>query len=106
MMAPTCFKISLRWLFRSLPKMCMLPEVGAISVSNMRKVVDLPAPFCPRKPYTSPSFTVKERSFTASTPLKCFDKCCVCIITGLICSAIRYDLQGRKYEVQGTRYEV
>jgi hypothetical protein len=43
----------------------MLPEPGLISVSNMRMVVLFPAPFCPRKPYTSPCFTVKERLFTA-----------------------------------------
>jgi hypothetical protein len=32
----------------------------------MRMVVDLPAPFGPRKPRTSPRWTVKETSFTAT----------------------------------------
>lgn len=50
----------------------MVPDVGRISVSNIRMVVDLPAPFCPRKPYTSPLGTEKERSSTAVTSLKIF----------------------------------
>jgi hypothetical protein len=38
-------------------------------------VVDLPAPFCPRKPYTSPSCTEKERSSTALNCPNVFERC-------------------------------
>src|ERR1051325_4672360 len=37
----------------------------------MRIVVDLPAPFCPKKPYTSPLGTEKERLSTAVISLNC-----------------------------------
>jgi hypothetical protein len=39
----------------------MLPSEGFMSDNIIRMVVDLPAPFCPKNPYTSPSFTEKER---------------------------------------------
>jgi hypothetical protein len=48
-----------------MPKILMLPFVGRIKERIIRMVVDLPAPFCPRNPYTSPSFTENERSSTA-----------------------------------------
>ena len=69
----------------------MFPFDGAINVSNMRMVVDLPAPFCPRKPYTSPSCTVKERSSTAVKFLNCFVKDVTFIIScipGLITAKV------------------
>ncbi len=43
--------------FKLSPKISISPAEGVIKESNIRIVVDLPAPFCPRKPYTSPSFT-------------------------------------------------
>ena len=45
-----------------------LPLVGAIVVVSMPMVVDLPAPFGPRRPNTSPAATSKSMLFTASTP--------------------------------------
>src|SRR5262252_7785177 len=46
--------------------MVILPDVGGMKPVTMRMVVDLPAPFGPRKPSTSPRSTVNETSFTAS----------------------------------------
>src|SRR5215468_10272433 len=46
--------------------MVIFPEVGGMKPVTMRMVVDLPAPFGPRKPNTSPRSTVNETSFTAS----------------------------------------
>src|ERR1043165_2459114 len=46
--------------------MKMLPAVGGMKPVTMRMVVDLPAPFGPRKPSTSPRSTAKVRSFTAT----------------------------------------
>ena len=37
-----------------IPATIAAPELGAISVPNVRTVVVLPAPFGPRKPNTSP----------------------------------------------------
>src|SRR6202007_1807494 len=47
------------------PPMLILPEVGGMKPVTMRMVVDLPAPFGPRKPSTSPRSTLKEMSSTA-----------------------------------------
>src|SRR5215203_2852678 len=41
------------------------PLVGRISPRSIRKVVDLPEPFGPKNPYTSPRPTVRFRSATA-----------------------------------------
>ena len=38
----------------SYPATCARPEVGFSRPQSMRMVVDLPAPFGPRKPKTSP----------------------------------------------------
>jgi hypothetical protein len=43
------------------------PAVGASRPSVIRIVVDLPAPFAPRKPVTAPGATSNDRSSTAST---------------------------------------
>ena len=43
-----------------------LPEVGGTRVVSMRMSVDLPAPFGPRSPKTSPRATVKLRLSTAT----------------------------------------
>src|SRR5260370_8649740 len=44
----------------------MLPVVGSSSPAISRMVVDLPAPFGPRKPVTTPGCTTKSRPSTAS----------------------------------------
>ncbi len=43
----------------STPATCAEPEVIDSSVVSMRTVVDLPAPFGPRKPKTSPASTLQ-----------------------------------------------
>ena len=43
----------------SKPLTRAVPEVGGTSVVNMRMSVDLPAPFGPSSPNTSPCSTVK-----------------------------------------------
>ena len=45
--------------------MVAVPEVGGVSPVSIRSVVDLPAPFGPRKPVMLPGSTVKETSWTA-----------------------------------------
>ena len=45
-----------------------VPAVGAIVVVSIPTVVDLPAPFGPSSPNTSPSATSKSIPLTASTP--------------------------------------
>src|SRR5215210_2371059 len=42
------------------------PAEGGMNPVIIRMVVDLPAPFGPRKPSTSPFSTVKETPFTAT----------------------------------------
>ena len=42
-----------------------VPAVGIMNPASMRIVVDLPAPFGPRKPSTSPRATPNETSSTA-----------------------------------------
>jgi hypothetical protein len=43
------------------------PLVGRCRASSIRMVVDLPAPFGPRKPKTWPGSTRRSRSLTAAT---------------------------------------
>src|SRR5512136_964731 len=50
---------------RSKPAMRPLPAVGAMIPHSMRMVVDLPAPFGPRKPKISPVRTEKLMPSTA-----------------------------------------
>ena len=52
----------------SKPASLAVPLVGAIVVVSIPIVVDLPAPFGPSSPNTSPDLTSKSMSFTASTP--------------------------------------
>ena len=52
----------------SRPFTCAEPEVGRTVVVNMPTVVDLPAPFGPSSPKTSPVATSKSMPRTASTP--------------------------------------
>ena len=51
----------------SWPATRALPAVGRASVQRMLMVVDLPAPFGPRKPKVSPGSTRKSTPRTAST---------------------------------------
>ena len=52
----------------SKPASRALPAVGSIVVVSMPTVVDLPAPFGPSRPKTSPAATSKSMPLTASTP--------------------------------------
>src|SRR5438876_4428013 len=54
----------------SCPATVAAPALGRISVHRMLMVVDLPAPFGPRKPNVSPAPTTKSIPRTASTSSK------------------------------------
>src|SRR5512133_2506018 len=54
-----------------------LPEVGGSKVVSIRNVVDLPAPFGPRKATNSPAATSISTPFTASTVSFLLTKCLV-----------------------------
>jgi hypothetical protein len=47
--------------------MVALPEVGRLSPTSIRNVVDLPAPLAPRKPVMVPGSSVTVKSSTALT---------------------------------------
>ena len=49
------------------PSMVAEPEVGRVSPSSMRMVVDLPAPLAPTKPVIEPGSRLTLRSSTAVT---------------------------------------
>src|SRR5712692_10539436 len=51
---------------RSMPKTVPPPSEGSRRPQSMRSVVDLPAPFGPRKPYSSPARTRRSRWSTAT----------------------------------------
>src|SRR5512145_516172 len=61
-------------VFRSKPATVPAPEVGARMPHSIRMVVDLPAPFGPRKPKISPLRTSKLTRFTATKPPKRFTR--------------------------------
>ena len=65
------------WRRASMPNTCADPSVGRMKSSSMLIVVDLPAPFGPRKPNISPSSIVRSRSSTATTSPKRFVSPCV-----------------------------
>ena len=48
--------------------MVAVPDVGTVSPTITRIVVDFPAPFGPRNPVTRPGWAVKETSSTAVKP--------------------------------------
>lgn len=54
----------------SKPKMRMLPALGARKPESIFRVVDLPAPFGPRRPTISPRSIRKLKSFTTVRPEK------------------------------------
>src|SRR5439155_19631700 len=62
--------------------MIAVPEVGARKPVIIFIVVDLPAPFGPRKPSTSPRGTVNEMSSTALSGPKCLTRCRISSIAG------------------------
>src|SRR5438067_5840232 len=64
----------------SKPPTVILPAVGGMKPVIMRIVVDLPAPFGPRKPSTSPRSTVNEMSSTARFGPKAFTRFWILII--------------------------
>src|SRR5665647_1674224 len=62
------------WVRTSNPATVPVPPVGAKIPVSMRIVVDLPAPFGPRKPKISPFCTSKLTRFTAVKLPKCFSR--------------------------------
>src|SRR5581483_7915454 len=64
----------------SKPPTVTLPEVGGMKPVIMRMVVDLPAPFGPRKPSTSPRSTRNEMPSTARFGPNVFTKFSIVII--------------------------
>ena len=66
MMLPIFDKIADRSVLNDFPKSSIDPASGVIKDKRHRIVVLFPAPFGPRNPNTSPLFTLKETSFTAS----------------------------------------
>ena len=56
-----------------------VPAVGGVSPQIIRMVVDLPAPFGPRKPVTTPGWTTKERSSTATVSSYLLVRACASI---------------------------
>src|SRR5437773_9512260 len=77
-----------------LPKTSMCPLVGCSKPSSILTVVDLPEPFGPRSPNTSPRLTSKSTSSTARAlgrPQKSL-KTFVSPRTETIISSLEYDL--------------
>src|SRR5579864_7591967 len=72
------------------------PVLGEMKHVKMRIVVDLPAPFGPRKPTISPRFTSKLILSSARNDPKLFDKSFALIITSLDIPSAPAGLQGRK----------
>src|SRR3546814_6460540 len=64
----------------SWPQTAMLPEVGARKPQSIFMVVDLPAPFGPRKPSTSPLATDKLMLSTAVNGPNCLTRFFMSII--------------------------
>src|SRR3982751_942077 len=71
----------------SKPPTVTLPELGGMKPVTMRMVVDLPAPFGPRKPSTSPRSTLNEMPSTARFRPKAFTRFSILIIGRLQCGA-------------------
>src|SRR6516164_4956987 len=62
---PICRFTSMGWAAKSRPSNSILPAVGASSPVSILMVVDLPAPFGPRKPKNCPACTRRSTAFTA-----------------------------------------
>ncbi len=65
-MTPMDWRTALAARTMSKPLTRAVPEVGGTSVVNMRMSVDLPAPFGPSSPNTSPCSTEKLSASTAA----------------------------------------
>ena len=64
---PMLRRTSPRSVTTSWPATSAVPPVGSTSVHNIPIVVDLPAPFGPRKPNVSPGATSKSTPRTATS---------------------------------------
>src|SRR3954470_19873178 len=62
----------------STPAICAVPAVGRNRPTSILIVVDLPAPFGPKKPKNSPSCTVRSRWSTAVFLSNTFVKLIAC----------------------------
>ena len=67
----------------SWPQIRAVPEVGGMKPASMRMVVDLPAPFGPRNPSTSPRATLNDTSSTAMRWPKRLVRCSISISAAL-----------------------
>src|SRR5947208_7386655 len=65
------------WVFTSKPATVASPEVGSSRPQRILIVVDLPAPFGPRKPKISPRATERDTLSTATKSPKRFTKCLI-----------------------------
>jgi hypothetical protein len=76
----------------SNPETRACPEVGFSKVVSIIMVVLLPAPFGPKNPKISPSFTLKEMSSTAFRSPKDFDRDFVSIEYNTLIGNFNYKL--------------
>src|SRR2546421_11151618 len=82
------------WSSTSKPHTLIVPPVGSRKPAISLMVVDLPAPFGPRNPSTSPRSTVKEISSTARNGPNCLLRC----LTSIACMSVTH-LYRLKYRV-------
>src|SRR6185503_19406794 len=82
----------------SKPPTATLPSVGGMKPVIIRMVVDLPAPFGPRKPRISPRSTENVTPATARFVPKCFSRFSTLIIVTPVGPAEwgRNNIRGRK----------
>src|ERR1051326_900811 len=79
----------------SKPPTFTVPLVGGMKPVIIRIVVDLPAPFGPRKPNTSPRSTAKEMSLTASFEPKALTRFLTSIMNLFLAWSSSRDFVGR-----------
>src|SRR5438445_4083583 len=77
-----CLFAAIGLVAMSSPQIIAVPAVGARKPVIIFIVVDLPAPFGPRNPSTSPRGTVNEMSSTALSGPKCLTRCRISSIAG------------------------
>src|SRR4051794_8712388 len=77
--------------------MLTVPLVGLARPTIMRRVVDLPAPFGPRKPVTLPGWIVKVRRLTAVVRPYRFVKVLISITTATLPARSRGHIDPTKY---------